>query len=184
MDLDNYINSDGTYTSPKNGKIYKNKRALRSHLNGRFQQQNSTTRPCQYCQRNIQTPNLTKHEKMCFMNPDNVVQCQTCGTPIKNYRISKGTCSRSCANRLFRKGEDNGNWKGTRYQSICFNHHEKCCIVCGEDKIVTVHHIDENHNNNDPVNLVPLCPTHHQYMHSRYWGEVQPYIDKYLNKNK
>jgi hypothetical protein len=55
-------------------------------------------------------------------------------------------------------------------------------VVCGENKIVTVHHINENHNDHRKENLVPLCPTHHQYMHSRYKGEIQPFIDKFLEK--
>ena len=55
----------------------------------------------------------------------------------------------------------------------------KRSVVCGEDKIVAVHHYDHNHENNDPKNLIPLCPTHHAYVHSRYANEVLPYIEKY-----
>ena len=46
-----------------------------------------------------------------------------------------------------------------------------------------VHHYDENHYNNDPRNLIPLCPTHHQYVHSRYKDEIICTIDEYI-KNK
>jgi len=53
-------------------------------------------------------------------------------------------------------------------------------LVDGENKIVAVHHYDHNHDNNDPKNLVPLCPTHHSYVHSRYVDEVQPAIDEYV----
>lgn len=53
-------------------------------------------------------------------------------------------------------------------------------MVDGENKIVAVHHYDHNHDNNDPKNLVPLCPTHHSYVHSRYVDEVQPAIDEYV----
>ena len=52
--------------------------------------------------------------------------------------------------------------------------------MCGEEKIVAVHHYDHDHTNNDIANLVPLCPTHHQYVHSRYIDEVQPFIDAYV----
>lgn len=55
-------------------------------------------------------------------------------------------------------------------------------MICGEDKIVAVHHYDHNHYNNDPANLVPLCPTHHQYVHSRYKDEVKSIIDDYVRK--
>lgn len=38
-----------------------------------------------------------------------------------------------------------------------FNHK---CAICGEVR-PQVHHIDHNRQNNDPVNLIPLCPNHH-----------------------
>lgn len=137
---------------------------------------------CQHCNKETTVGNIKKHEDSCFMNPKVMQRCAVCDSIIKNYKTSKGTCSRSCANKFFRSGEDNGNWKGSKYQSICFNHHDKKCVVCGEDKIVAVHHYDHNHENNDPKNLVPLCPTHHSYVHSRYVSEVQPVIDEYVKK--
>lgn len=90
------------------------------------------------------------------------------------------TCSHGCSNTHFRSGENNGNYKGEHYRTVCFDTHEKKCIVCGEDKIVAVHHYDENHNNNDIYNLIPLCPTHHQYVHSKYKDLVQPIIDVWV----
>ena len=54
--------------------------------------------------------------------------------------------------------------------------------MCEESKIVAAHHVNENKKDNRPENLVPLCPTHHQYVHSRYKDEVQPIIDAYLKK--
>lgn len=38
-----------------------------------------------------------------------------------------------------------------------FNHR---CAICGADK-PHIHHIDENPSNNDPLNLIPLCPNCH-----------------------
>lgn len=83
---------------------------------------------------------------------------------------------------MFRTGESNGNWRQDAYQSTCWLFHGKKCIVCDENKIVSVHHINENHYDNRPENLVPLCPTHHQYVHSRYREEIQPIIDKYIRE--
>jgi hypothetical protein len=51
--------------------------------------------------------------------------------------------------------------------------------VCGERKIVAVHHANGNHNDNRPENLIPICPTHHAYVHSRYAAEVLPIIEEY-----
>lgn len=41
------------------------------------------------------------------------------------------------------------------------------CVLCGFDKIVDLHHLDHNHSNNAPSNLVGLCPNHHKMTHHR-----------------
>ena len=38
-----------------------------------------------------------------------------------------------------------------------YNHR---CAICGSDR-PQLHHIDENHANNDLLNLLPLCPNCH-----------------------
>lgn len=185
-DLQKYQNSDGTFTSPRNGKVYKSLVAFRSHWfnpgTGGWSKINLVKHSCKYCDKNVTIGNIVAHEAACYLNPVNINLCAVCEKPIKNYQTSKGTCSKKCANTHFRSGLENGNWKGTRYQTICFVYHEKKCVVCGEEKIVAVHHYDHNHNNDDPVNLVPLCPTHHQYVHSQYKDAVQPIIDNYVKK--
>jgi len=186
--LAHYQNTDGAFTSPKNGKTYKSEKALRAHLSNRgsggWSKVNSRKNLCQYCNTAVSIPNVSNHENGCYLNPNNKKSCFVCDTPIKNYKTSKGTCSRACANKHFRAGYNNGNWKTDRYQTTCWAHHKKACVYCGEDKIVTVHHYDQNHNNNEPGNLVPLCPTHHQYVHSRYRHIVQPSIDLYVEQFK
>ena len=119
------------------------------------------------------------------------VECAHCGKEFyKNpsrQRASKSGlffCSRSCKNSAQRIGgikEIMPSHFGTskNYRNICFAHHKKECVVCGEDKIVAVHHYDEDHHNNDPSNLVPLCPTHHQYVHSGFKDLVIEKIDDY-----
>jgi 5-methylcytosine-specific restriction endonuclease McrA len=64
----------------------------------------------------------------------------------------------------------------------CWKFHQRKCVVCGEEKILTVHHVNEDKKDTSPKNLVPLCPTHHQYAHSRYKGEIQHIIDDYVEK--
>lgn len=132
---------------------------------------------CCYCDKITNRANIKKHEIACKKNPVNLKECPACNT-----KHSKGgtTCSYSCSNTYFRSGRNNPNWKDDRYQSTCFEAHGKKCIVCGEEKIVATHHINEDHNDNRVENLVPLCPTHHQYVHSRYRDEVQPIIDKFI----
>ena len=39
------------------------------------------------------------------------------------------------------------------------------CIVCGTTDRLVIHHIDENPQNNDLMNLVTLCASHHMTHH-------------------
>jgi len=108
--------------------------------------------------------------------------CQCCGkeyvwTGRKNtkaYTESK-FCSRSCANNR------SAWWKNNAvgYRTIALQNHSHSCVVCGFDKIVAIHHVDENKKNNSPGNLIPLCPNHHEMVHSKWKDEVMPYIEKW-----
>ena len=161
--MQQYQNIDGTYTSPRNGKTYKSLKAFTAHWSYA-----GTTDPlafrkrlheveCEFCKKKILNSNIKKHETSCYLNPLILKRCLVCDNPIKNHKHSKGTCSRSCANTHFRSGEDNGNWKIDQYRSTCFAYHGKKCVVCGEEKIVAVHHYNEVHDDNRVENLVPLC---------------------------
>ena len=187
MDYEKYKEGDGSYKSPKNGKIYKTKKAFIAHWHnpgtGGWKNVNSSFNyECQYCQTKKTAANIKKHEDSCYLNTANIRLCQVCEKPIKNYKGSKGTCSHACANILFRSGENNGMYKGTHYTQICFTNHKKECIICGEFRIVAVHHMNEDHGDNRPENLVPLCPTHHTYMHSKYKDMILPQVEKYLKE--
>ena len=128
---------------------------------------------CPKCEMLVGNNNIKKHTIIC----EGKKKCPVCE---KEYIGKSKTCSYSCSNKHFRTGESNGNWKQDSYQSTCWLHHGKKCLVCGEEKIVTVHHVNGNHNDNRVENLVPLCPTHHQYVHSRYKNEVLPIVEKYV----
>jgi hypothetical protein len=110
-------------------------------------------------------------------------ECPVCSKVFETLKSEdKKTCSYSCSNKFFRRGEQNGNWKNESYRSTCFLYHKKECVVCGEDKIVEVHHFDENRNNNNPANLIPLCPNHHQYLHSKFKYLIVEKVKEYRNK--
>jgi len=91
-------------------------------------------------------------------------------------------CSKKCSNSV------GGKAKAAKYHydevasytTVAWRHHERKCLVCGEDNIVAAHHLDENHDNNDPKNLVPLCPTHHQYWHSKFRELIQEKVSAYI----
>lgn len=120
-----------------------------------------------------------------------IKECPVCGVEFETQigtKNEKSTCSYSCSNTYFRSGKNNPNWKlisdskDRKYRDICFIYHNKECVVCGEDKVVAVHHYDEDHNNNEPSNLIPLCPTHHHYVHSKWKEEVIEKINEYRDK--
>lgn len=93
-------------------------------------------------------------------------------------------CSRKCANSIGGKAKAKKYHKDNdvHYRTLAWRHHEKRCVVCGEDKIVAVHHYNGNHFDNNPTNLVPLCPTHHQYLHSQYKSEIIHIVDDYIKE--
>jgi len=141
---------------------------------------------CQFCDKNISFPNITKHENACYLNPKNIRKCPVCDKIIKNK--DSNTCSYSCSNTFYRSGRNASNWNEETYRTTCFEYHEKKCVICSEELIVAVHHLDGNRENNKPENLIPLCATHHQYWHSRYRylieDKVTQYIFKWKKKNQ
>jgi hypothetical protein len=69
---------------------------------------------------------------------------------------------------------------GFRYQN--FRHHQRACVVCGEDRVIDVHHLNYDELDHNEENIVPLCPTHHRYIHSRQPEETLAKIAKYLEE--
>lgn len=151
--------------------------------------ENKGRKDCTYCNKSIGILGLDAHMNNCYMNPKNLKLCPNCGGPIKKFRSSK-TCSHKCANFYFKdKIGENRKYPDdkVKYSTLCFRYHEKKCIICDESQIVCAHHYDFNHNNNDICNLVPLCPTHHMYVHSRLYDTIKDQIDVYVKdfiKNK
>lgn len=142
---------------------------------------NATRRPCMYCSETISQPNLKRHENSCKENPANLKECPVCKKMHAKHGV---TCSYSCSNTYFRTGKDHPNWDDeSTYKKICFKYHKKECVVCKEKLVVAVHHMNEDHEDNRPENLVPLCPTHHLYMHSRHKKLIIEIVDEYI-KNK
>lgn len=109
--------------------------------------------------------------------------CKTTFHTLKGHSREKSTCSYACSNTFFRSGVNNGSYKDdskSRYHTICWRHHEKKCVICGENKIVAAHHYNGDHSDNRPENFVPLCPTHHQYWHSKYRHLIEKEVNDYI----
>jgi hypothetical protein len=119
------------------------------------------------------------------------VVCYACKTTIvvkeraKQHPLKdKYFCSRNCANSSGGKAKAVKHHPDdiAKYTTVAFRYHKKECVVCGENRIVAVHHLNEDHSDNRPENLVPLCPTHHQYMHSRYKGLIETKVTEYIRQ--
>lgn len=131
--------------------------------------------PCQHCETPTARIQLKRHETRCYLNPANLKFCLGCQAPLKD--IERTFCSHKCSNSTQKRPRKDAD---VSYRVVCFRYHDKKCVVCGEEVIVAVHHVDEDHENNSPENLVPLCPTHHQYVHSGFRHLVEDKINTYL----
>jgi|SRR3972149_7361103 len=97
--------------------------------------------------------------------PQNV-ECKRCKRALPMH--AKGLCP-GCYNSVFHI-EKVKLHNARIYHNIDFETYKKAtqkCIVCGFDKIVDLHHLDMNHQNNSPDNLTGLCPNHHKMVHHR-----------------
>jgi len=143
---------------------------------------------CQYCGRGCSRVSHKRHEAGCLKNPNHPrkKQCVVCnGNFIAPHGVRgkrQITCSHACSNTFYRSGENNGMYRNKQnYKTICFLYHERRCVVCGEERIVAAHHINEDHSDNRPENLIPLCPTHHCYWHSGYRSLIEQTVVDYLS---
>jgi hypothetical protein len=134
----------------------------------------------------IKNPSAVKHT----LYPRIKKICPICEKEFETklgHKREKTVCSHSCANTYYRTGSEHPNYKSDKdlngsnnFRVICFRHHEKKCVCCDEKNIVETHHYDGNKKNNLPKNLVPLCPTHHRYWHSRFRYIVKVKVDEYV----
>ena len=109
--------------------------------------------------------------------------CPVCLTDFitTNGPKSKVTCSKKCSNTYFRSGQNNGNWKPpeqrTKHNSEAYRKlfalNDLVCKRCGYNEFscsVQIHHIDENRQNHDKTNLIPLCANCHMSYHAGKWN--------------
>lgn len=96
--------------------------------------------------------------------------CPVCGKKftVTNTNWEKTTCSHGCANTFFRSGNNAGGYSGGVYSGK--SAFKKAfpiqkCAVCEEVEVIDFHHVDQDRSNNAISNIIPLCPTHHAYVH-------------------
>jgi len=99
--------------------------------------------------------------------------CKRCKRNMPHH--AKGLCP-GCYNFVFHLERIKAH-SYKKYHNIDPNLYKKItksCIICGFDKVVDLHHLDENRENNSEENLVGLCPNHHKMLHDfRYRKEIR-----------
>lgn len=109
--------------------------------------------------------------------------CANCGkevwrqkSQIKKSKTGLVYCCVSCAvsnnNKLFKTGENHPTYNGASYRYFAFEKYPHKCVVCGYDedeRILEVHHIDEDRENNNIENLCILCPNCHKKITLHYY---------------
>lgn len=119
-------------------------------------------------------PNCTKVQKV-------ELTCAWCGKKFERYpsdtkKNKSGFfyCCREHGNLHKNKLRyDSGEWdNSSNYRLKAFSTYDHKCACCGWDediRILEVHHIDENHDNNSIDNLIILCPICHRKITLGYY---------------
>lgn len=121
-------------------------------------------RQCEKCERWFDPPNFISHVRVCGVTkPCAAVDCRR---PTTNDVFCSSACSARTNNRAGKTGysryrERRGIKRKENYRDVCFKHWPEQCALCGWEIAVDVHHVDDDHSNDDPTNLVPLCQNHH-----------------------
>ena len=109
------------------------------------------------------------------------VCCSYCGkefiklkTELNKSKTGYNYCSRECGNRHKNQiRKENGEWEDSQnYRLKAFEkypHHCLCCDWDEDERILEVHHINENHNDNNIDNLCILCPICHRKITLGYY---------------
>lgn len=116
------------------------------------------------------------------------LECDFCHKKFKRLKSAVSEnynfCSKICGNRF--KNKEFTNWTNScDYRRNAFNVYPHKCAVCGyneDERILEVHHIDENRGNNDLSNLIILCPICHKKLtlHLYSLEELQTSLEIYI----
>lgn len=174
---------------------FSSKSILACHVRWKHSTKNNLV-SCQYCKKTFQTANIVQHENGCSKNPKNIHTCQQCGKDTTNENF----CSRKCSNIFNNINSKTGfkrqildnchpmltnpKYEYIIHRKICEQHWEMKCPICGWDKCVDVHHIDGNHDNDEPRNLIPLCQNHHTISRMKKYKEEMDLTISKLVENK
>ena len=106
------------------------------------------------------------------------IKCSHCNNEIErtNAELRKSYnktyfCNNTCKNRYLNSVRWKDNPNPTSHKHKRNNIFKKCntkCVVCGysdDERMLDIHHIDKNHQNNIETNLVSVCVWCHNLHH-------------------
>jgi hypothetical protein len=108
--------------------------------------------------------------------------CKKCNRELPLH--AKGLCG-GCYSTVFhlQYNKDQNYKKYHKIEPEVYKRITKSCLICGFDKVVDLHHLDKNRQNNSEDNLIGLCPNHHRMKHDlRYSQEIMNLIKEKLTK--
>mgnify|MGYP001611006374 CR=1 FL=1 len=130
--------------------------------------------PCKNCgkeaERHAKGLCITCYKKLAW-KPKKII-CKRCKREMPHH--SHGLCP-SCYNFVFhlQKTKEYNYLKKHGISPELYNKITKKCVICGFDKIVDLHHLDENKKNISEENMIGLCPNHHKMFHDfRFKKEI------------
>jgi len=96
---------------------------------------------------------------------------------------AKGLCD-GCYNYVFyldkTKERNYKRWYNLNIKT--YKQITKSCKICNFNKIIDLHHIDNNHDNNSEENLIGLCPNHHKMIHMfQYKKEIIAQLENVMS---
>lgn len=114
-----------------------------------------------------------------------VYKCAYCGKEVYRRQSDKDKnisgyfyCSMECGNKHKNQlRKESGEWNDSvfTYRDRAMDTYEHKCIVCGwneDERILEVHHIDSDRDNNNIENLCILCPNCHRKITLGYYKFV------------
>ena len=143
------------------GAEFEHHNAYANHVRWTHKREQSQ-KPCELCGKILNAPNYAAHVSLCKIRHP----CKRCGKLTLNADFCSHNCSAIVNNKLGKTGYQTYRRKYNlvkedTYHDVCFRHWGKKCVICGWNISVDVHHVDDNHHNNDEKNLIPLCANHH-----------------------
>lgn len=118
-----------------------------------------------------------------------IVKCKACGKEIyrrksdmKKNISGNFFCSKSCAASF--NNASSPKRQVTNYRIKAFRTYPHRCEICGffeDEKLLEVHHIDENRKNNDIENLIILCPICHAKITRKLYRMIKRKLVKIKN---